>query len=217
MTTPGAPALQRALRAMAAAGDRAAVVETTSHGLALARVDGIAYDAAIFTNLTHEHLELHGSFEAYRAAKVSLFERLGIAGRKVGAAGDLAPWPAVGIVNVDDPNAAFFAEGTRRAGARLITYGTERRAEVRATAVDEDARRLRVGVEAPGWRGTLAYTFDDQIYTRYTERLSAGSLTRSFDRAGNRIPGVPAHQLLARLGYDVPSGPRHQSSRSSSD
>jgi iron complex outermembrane recepter protein len=43
--------------------------------------------------------------------------------------------------------------------------------------------------------------------SRYTEQLSAGSLTRRFDRAGNQIPGVPAHQLLARLGYDVPAGP----------
>jgi iron complex outermembrane recepter protein len=71
-------------------------------------------------------------------------------------------------------------------------------------------RGLEVGADwafAPGWRGTLAYTFDDQIYTRYTEQLSAGSLTRRFDRAGNQIPGVPAHQLLARVGYDVPTGP----------
>ena len=53
---------------MVAAGNRAAVVETTSHGLALDRVGGVAYDVAIFTNLTHEHLELHGTFEAYRDA-----------------------------------------------------------------------------------------------------------------------------------------------------
>lgn len=71
-------------------------------------------------------------------------------------------------------------------------------------------RGIEVGADwafAPGWRGTLAYGFDDQIYTRYTEQLSAGSLTRRFDRAGNQIPGVPAHQLLARVGYDVPVGP----------
>ena len=55
---------------MVRAGNRAAIVETTSHGLALDRVGGIAYDIAIFTNLTHEHLELHGTFEAYREAKL---------------------------------------------------------------------------------------------------------------------------------------------------
>ena len=76
VTTPEAPNLQRTLRAMVDAGNRAAVVETTSHGLALDRVGGVAYDVAIFTNLTHEHLELHGTFEAYREAKLSLFRRL---------------------------------------------------------------------------------------------------------------------------------------------
>jgi iron complex outermembrane receptor protein len=59
----------------------------------------------------------------------------------------------------------------------------------------------------PGWRATVAYGFNDQIYTDYVEQISAGSLSRRFDRAGRTIPGVPAHQLLARLGYDVPSGP----------
>ena len=63
VTTPGAPDLQATLRAMAANGNAAAVLETTSHALELERVAGIAYDAAVFTNLTHEHLELHGTFE----------------------------------------------------------------------------------------------------------------------------------------------------------
>ena len=76
VTTPEAPALQLALRAMVVAGDTAAVIESTSHGLALERVGSIAYDVAILTNVTHEHLEFHGSFEAYRDAKLSLFERL---------------------------------------------------------------------------------------------------------------------------------------------
>jgi len=91
-TTPEAPDLQLALRAMVDAGDRATVIETTSHGLALARVDGIAYDAAILTNLTHEHLELHGTWEAYRDAKLRLFEKLAPHHAKP------LDWPAVGIV-----------------------------------------------------------------------------------------------------------------------
>jgi len=59
----------------------------------------------------------------------------------------------------------------------------------------------------PGWRATLAYTFDDQVYTRYVEQLSAGRFTERFDRAGKLIPGVPTHQLLARLGYEQVGGP----------
>ena len=75
-TTPEAPELQAMLRAMVDAGDDIAVIETTSHGLALDRVASVAYDVAILTNLTHEHLELHGTWEAYRDAKLSLFDRL---------------------------------------------------------------------------------------------------------------------------------------------
>jgi UDP-N-acetylmuramoyl-L-alanyl-D-glutamate--2,6-diaminopimelate ligase len=149
VTTPEAPELQATLRAIADAGDAAAVVETTSHGLALNRVEAISYDAAVFTNLTHEHLELHGTFEAYRAAKVSLFERLAAtpAGR---------PWPRVGIVNRDDPSAPFFEAATRGAGAALLTYGTATDADVRATRVEEDTARLRFDVASPGWSGRVA-------------------------------------------------------------
>ncbi|MGH6868427.1 MAG: TonB-dependent receptor domain-containing protein, partial [Methylocella sp.] len=57
----------------------------------------------------------------------------------------------------------------------------------------------------PGWKASLAYTYDNQIYTQYFEQLSGAVLP--FNRAGNRIPGVPPNELTARLGYDVPVGP----------
>jgi UDP-N-acetylmuramoyl-L-alanyl-D-glutamate--2,6-diaminopimelate ligase len=146
-TTPEAPALQAALRAMVAAGDVAAVIETTSHGLALARVDSVAYDVAILTNLTHEHLELHGSWDAYRDAKLSLFERL--AARPTQAGHEPKRWPKTGIVNLDDPSAGAFVGVTQEAGARVLTYGTDPAADIRATRVEEDAHRLRIGYTAP--------------------------------------------------------------------
>lgn len=148
VTTPEAPELQATLRAMATAGNRAAVVETTSHGLALHRVDEIAYDVAILTNLSHEHLELHGTFEAYRAAKLGLFERLARRDGRVA-------WPRTGIVNRDDASADLFEAVTREAGAKLLTYGTAGDADVRALAIEEGPRRLRVDVAAPGWQGRL--------------------------------------------------------------
>jgi len=148
-TTPEAPDLQLALRAMVDAGDRATVIETTSHGLALARVDGIAYDAAILTNLTHEHLELHGTWEAYRDAKLRLFEKLAPHHAKP------LDWPAVGIVNADDPSAGAFIGVTQEAGARIVTYGTDATADVKATRVEEDQRRLRIAYDAPSGSGTV--------------------------------------------------------------
>ncbi len=156
VTTPEAPELQLALRAMVAAGDAAAVVESTSHGLALERVGEIPYDVAIFTNLSHEHLELHGTYEAYRAAKRSLFERLAGAPDRPAKPATLPgrrPWPRGGIVNADDPEADVFAAATRAAGARLVTCGVGGGADVRALRVAESAAGLRVQVATP--RGTV--------------------------------------------------------------
>jgi UDP-N-acetylmuramoyl-L-alanyl-D-glutamate--2,6-diaminopimelate ligase len=154
-TTPEAPALQLALRAMRVAGDAAAVIETTSHGLALARVDSIAYDIAILTNLTHEHLELHGTWDAYRDAKLRLFEKLARS-RGPGPA-DHKPlaWPRTGIVNADDPSAGAFIGVAQEAGARVLTYGTDPTADVRATRVEEDQRGLRIAYQAPSGAATL--------------------------------------------------------------
>jgi UDP-N-acetylmuramoyl-L-alanyl-D-glutamate--2,6-diaminopimelate ligase len=149
VTTPQAPELQAALRAMVTAGDRVAVVETTSHGLALERVTGIAYDVAVLTNLSHEHLDLHGTFERYRAAKLSLFEKLA---RRGATKSDT---PRAGIVNRDDPNADLFEAVVRESGARLITYGTDSGAEIRADRIEEDARRLRVHLVSPRWSGPI--------------------------------------------------------------
>jgi iron complex outermembrane receptor protein len=59
----------------------------------------------------------------------------------------------------------------------------------------------------PGWRLIAAYTWLDQFYVDYTEQLSAGALTRRFDRGGNKIPGISPNELFARLGYDQPIGP----------
>src|SRR6185503_8859493 len=149
-TTPQAPELQRALRAMVTAGDRAAVVETTSHGLALGRVNGVRYDVAVFTNLSHEHMELHGTFEAYRAAKRSLFERLAVDERN--PAKPVPGWPRTGIVNLDDEASPTFVEATREAGARILTYGRDPSADVRLLDVSDDGPRLHVTWAGPGGR-----------------------------------------------------------------
>jgi UDP-N-acetylmuramoyl-L-alanyl-D-glutamate--2,6-diaminopimelate ligase len=147
LTTPSAQELQRALRAMATAGNAAAVVETTSHGLAADRVRGIAYDAAILTNVTHEHLEFHGSWEAYRDAKLSLFERLAVSTRNPRKS--TPGWPKVAVVNVDDPSGGLFVGVAQEAGALIVTYGTDPAADVRATRSEDDSRRLRIAYETP--------------------------------------------------------------------
>ena len=150
-TTPEAPELQAALRAMVDAGDQAAVIETTSHALALDRVAGVVYDVAILTNITHEHLELHGSWEAYRDAKLSLFDRL----REGRGIQKSRPVPATAIVNLDDPSAGLFVGTARDAGANVITYGTEPAADVRATRVSEDGAGVHADIVTPGGEATI--------------------------------------------------------------
>lgn len=95
VTTPDAPDVQRFLADMRKAGCRYAVVESTSHGLDQARVAAVAFDVAAVTNITHEHLDYHGSRDAYVAAKAKLFRMLARAPLKPGA-------PRAAILNADD-------------------------------------------------------------------------------------------------------------------
>lgn len=95
VTTPDAPEVQRFLAAMAAAGCRYAVVESTSHGLDQERVGAVAFDVAVVTNITHEHLDYHGSRDAYVAAKAKLFRSLYATPAKPGI-------PRGAVLNADD-------------------------------------------------------------------------------------------------------------------
>jgi UDP-N-acetylmuramoyl-L-alanyl-D-glutamate--2,6-diaminopimelate ligase len=200
VTTPEAPELQAALRAMANAGNSAAVVETTSHGLAQDRVLGIAYDVAVFTNLSHEHLEFHGTFERYREAKLRLFERLARRG-----AAKPGPAPRAGIVNRDDPSAAVFEAVTQEAGARVLTYGTDPSAQIRADRIEEDARRLRIHATTPRWQGTI----DLQLAGRFNalNALAAWAVGEAFELDPDAIhaglesaPGIRGRMERVDLG-----------------
>ncbi len=73
-TTPDALELQRMLAELRDSGARAVAMEVSSHGLSQGRVNGVAFDCALFTNLSHDHLDYHGSMEAYAAAKARLFD-----------------------------------------------------------------------------------------------------------------------------------------------
>ena len=93
-TTPEAPELARLLRSWREQGADAVAMEVSSHALALDRTYGIAFDAGIFTNLTQDHLDFHGTLDSYRDAKARLF--------RADSRGDRSK-PFVGVVNADDP------------------------------------------------------------------------------------------------------------------
>jgi UDP-N-acetylmuramoyl-L-alanyl-D-glutamate--2,6-diaminopimelate ligase len=132
-TTPESLELQRLLRDMRTRGVAAAVMEVSSHGLALGRVTGCRFDAAAITNLTQDHLDFHGNMEAYGEAKSLLFR----AHLKPGG---------VGVVNLDDPSAERFVAATRAGGAR--TLGVTRRPGVAADVRVEAAEVSLAGVRA---------------------------------------------------------------------
>ena len=126
MTMPGRFYLQRLMRRMVSAGCTYAIIETSSEGLRQYRHIGINYDAAVFTNLTPEHLERHGGFEAYKKAKGRLFSHLmhrrhkTLNGRMI---------PKVSIVNADDDHGDYFASfpaDRTVCYSWQLTYGTDR-------------------------------------------------------------------------------------------
>lgn len=119
-TTPDAIELQRLLARMVDANLSTVVIEVSSHALALGRVGGVDFDVGVFTNLTQDHLDFHGSMEDYAAAKARLFEQL-------------MP-DAVAVLNADDAQSSRFAERTL---ARVFSYGLDAPADVSA-----DVRRL---------------------------------------------------------------------------
>ena len=131
-TTPEAGDLQRMLAEMVDAGCSAAVAEVSSHALALDRVRGCSFDAAVFTNLSPEHLDFHGSMEEYLAAKARLFAMVSPGG--------------VGVVNADHPASAV----VRRHGPdRILTYGLRTPADVTARAVRPIAGGSRFTLVTP--------------------------------------------------------------------
>ena len=126
LTTQEAPYVQRLLAEMVEAGCTHAVVEATSHGLALHRLDGCEFDIAVLTNLTPDHLDFHGTFEQYRAAKQRLFAMLGEPSRKSAE----RRIKRVAVLNADDPQWRHFAGATT---ARTVSYAIDdRHADVRA-------------------------------------------------------------------------------------
>ena len=128
-TTPEAIDLQRLFREMLDAGDESAAVEASSHGSALRRLDRVRFDALVFTNLSQDHLDLHGSLEDYFEAKRRLF---------------FGPQPPPAAVNVDDEWGRRLADELEAAGrAPLITFGLGSGAEVRADGLQLDARGSR--------------------------------------------------------------------------
>jgi len=127
VTTPDAHDVQRYLAQMVAAGLTHVILETTSHGWAQHRVDACEFDIGVVTNITHEHMDEHGSYENYRAAKARLFSSLEITSEKTQGN------PRLGVLNRDDTRSFDFLNDFIR--VKKLNYGLAEDANVRAVDV----------------------------------------------------------------------------------
>ncbi|MDA8382514.1 MAG: UDP-N-acetylmuramoyl-L-alanyl-D-glutamate--2,6-diaminopimelate ligase [Betaproteobacteria bacterium] len=182
-TTPEAVALQRELRRLHAAGAQAVAMEVSSHALAQGRVHGVAFDVAILTNLTRDHLDYHGDMASYARAKAALFQ-----------------WETLkaAVLNADDP---FGRELQARiaSGVKALNYGFEG-GEVRGRLVRMGPGGIALELATPWGRGLLE--------SRLLGRFNAANLLAT--AAGCLASDMPFDQVLESLARLAPVPGRMQ-------
>lgn len=144
VTTPEAPDIQRYLRMMREAGLKVVILEATSHGLDQNRVSGCDFDIGVITNITHEHLDYHQSFTAYREAKAGLFRMLAESPPK-----SHRP-PRAAILNIDDDSYPYLASITQQ---EIISYGLQGEADITAENLDYHPDGMYFEVKVRNERG----------------------------------------------------------------
>ena len=132
LTTADPVTLHRDLRLLADSGVDHIVIEASSHGLEQARLDGVRFAAGAFTNLTRDHLDYHRTMDAYRAAKLRLFDAV-------------LPSDAAAVLNADCDDFPIFSSVARARGLRLIAYGRAAR-EIRLDWLEPHATGQRLGI-----------------------------------------------------------------------
>jgi len=188
-TTPEAPELQRLLATMRDRGVRCVAMEISSHALAQRRAWGLELDAAVFTNLTQDHLDYHGTMDAYLDAKLMLFDgRNGGAGKRT----------RIAAINADDPAAPRVVAAAARGGWRTLTYGEVPAADVRIERVEIRPLGLEVRLRE---RGGRAADFALPLLGRYNawNLAAAWTATRALGLAATLDPDPAAVRVPGRL------------------
>ncbi|MBP1657516.1 MAG: UDP-N-acetylmuramoyl-L-alanyl-D-glutamate--2,6-diaminopimelate ligase [Bacteroidetes bacterium] len=174
-TTPESLELQSLLRSMVQRGCTYAVMEVSSHALSMERVHGVRFAAGVFTNLTQDHLDYHGSMDAYLAAKRRLFEML--------------PADAVAVLNGDDPASADLRAATK---ARCRTYGLISPADVMGRDITMDMHGMSFST---AWNGQTV-----RLSSPLTGAFNAANILAAFTVACELgLPPETAAKGLASL------------------
>jgi len=181
LTTPGPVELQRVLRALVDDGVTSVAMEVSSHSLDQRRVDGLSFVTAVFTNLTRDHLDYHGTMEAYVAAKAKLIDYL----TRDGTA----------VINADDDAWQVLARAPRQ--VRFSLAGSD--ADVRASAVRYTPRGSEWTLEAGGQRAEvrLPLVGDFNVANALGAAAAAWALGVGADDIANRLSTLP--QVPGRL------------------
>ena len=149
-TTPEATFVQSMLASMRDLGCEYAVVEASSHGLSerTGRLSDVDFDVGVFSNVTHEHLEFHGTWENYRNDKTNLFRKLDAHDHGKRILGQDQVVPSFGVANADDPSTPYFIDATDRT---VLTYSDKGHpADYRARSIASDKDGSDFLIEGPG-------------------------------------------------------------------
>jgi len=198
MTMPGRFVLQKMLKQMLKAGCQYAIIETSSEGIVQSRHLGIDYDVAVFTNLTPEHIESHGSFEAYRAAKGELFKKLKIKNQKLKII-DGKEIKKVIVVNLADENAHYFLQfpadeyyGFAIKSVRMYTNDSQRIKKIIAENIKLNQNSSEFNINNSYFKISLLGQFNvENSLAAIAVALSQGINLEICQRALEKIKSIP--------------------------
>lgn len=193
-TTPESLDVEHLCWQMAESGVTHLAMEVSSHALDLGRVKNIEFDVGVFTNLTQDHLDYHGTLDQYRLAKARLFAQLN---RANGG-------PAIAVLNADDPSSEVMRSAT---SAHILTYGIKNSADITADCVEIGAQEARFNLKTTvGQRKVRLHTTG--LFSVYNALaacgvgLSQGLELETIVVALENMPGVPGRFEQVKCGQD---------------
>ena len=196
MTTMESIDLQKSLKEMAKQKTDYVVMEVSSHALQLSRVEGCDFNAAIFTNISKEHFEIHKNFSNYLKAKKKLFLSLNKSKKEA--------FKKFAIINVDEEYSKDFIDCNK---VNLITYGIEKESEVRAREIKIDLKSSSFLVETPVGDTEIFLNFSGRynvynalaaIATAITQDVPLNVISRAF----SKFYGAPGRYKLLEYGQN---------------
>lgn len=204
VTTPEAPEVQRYLAEMVSEGITHVVLEVTSHGLAQQRVAACDIDLAVVTNITHEHLDYHGSYEEYRAAKGHLFTELAVTPHKEHGN------PRLAVLNADDSSFEYLLNlvADLSPEIRVLTYGLGSKADLRGV----DVHSYPAGTQFSALINGTKLQFDSKLVGDYNISNCLASIAATVIGLGlessvaqeaiARMEGIPGRMEVIERGQD---------------